>query len=318
MSIEAFGIQLKQQQNKTQADNGIHLYAIVDSAQDVRVPAQLNSFAKTPLLARCLLAQGNNAALNNAAPHLVTLPAFEPAAPLWRALHRNAPANPGSITVIASAWAFDALYAHLAAWTEVVMPDGDEMIFAYWDNAIFATLIGQQSDQTLHEPGPVLTAAQAATLMAPIAGLWYWDRTGLMHLADAQIEPQANKGEASKGNTQAPMQLAQVQVDRLVEASVPDSLVVYLQQTQPVLMNKIEPVKHYAFVRAAYVEAKGLGLRRMQDHVRYICIALMYGAQFKSDQRIFDLLAQVKFKSLNLEEAIAQLPAIESTLKANT
>jgi Domain of unknown function (DUF4123) len=317
MTMDSLSLQLQQKQ--AQAGGVLHLYALADSAQDARIPAQLNKFVTTPLRTRCLLEGGDRQVLDPAAPHLVALTAFDGGADLWRALLHNAPKKPSSVSIIASPLAFDALYAHLAAWTQVTLPDDEEMIFAYWDSAIFATLIGQKDDKTLHVAGPVLTQGQATALMAPIAALWYWDRAGQIHLAQAQTEQQteqqAKQADAEPENTQAPIKLAQVQVDMLVEASVPDHLLAHLKETQPALMSKMEAKQHYAFVRKSYVEAQSLNLNTMQDYVRYICLALMYGEQFKSDPAITNLLGKVKLKNLKLETAVAQFPAIEASKK---
>jgi Domain of unknown function (DUF4123) len=310
MTMDSLSLQLQQKQ--AQAGGVLHLYALADSAQDARIPAQLNKFVTTPLRTRCLLEGGDRQVLDPAAPHLVALTAFDGGADLWRALLHNAPKKPSSVSIIASPLAFDALYAHLAAWTQVTLPDDEEMIFAYWDSAIFATLIGQKDDKTLHVAGPVLTQGQATALMAPIAALWYWDRAGQIHLAQAQTEQQteqqAKQADAEPENTQAPIKLAQVQVDMLVEASVPDHLLAHLKETQPALMSKMETYEQYTSVKAHLLAARQLGLRSMRDLIDYVCAGLIYKERMKTDDVIVPLLEKVKHKELTIEHALAQFP----------
>ncbi|MEG1324074.1 MAG: DUF4123 domain-containing protein, partial [Janthinobacterium sp.] len=83
----------------------------------------------------------------------------------WPDIAQGAASHPASLTLLASTDDFDTLWESLAAFTEILLPDGTDMIFAFWDPAILGTLTGQKSDLTLHVGVPALTVSQRERLL---------------------------------------------------------------------------------------------------------------------------------------------------------
>jgi hypothetical protein len=195
---------------------------------------------------------------------------------------------------------FDALFTQLAECAEVVLPDGDAMFLGFWDPAILGTLVGQAEDSTLHVKGPVLTSEQRPMLTRGLAAWWYWDRAGGLHsIAVDQVGNEWRTG---------PIQLAQWQVDDLVEASVPDHVLYYLELNQPLLIADIPSTHRYDIVSHALRKARGIGLRTMGDLVNFVCVELIYKERTQEDGAILNILDQVQKGQLTFREALEQLP----------
>jgi hypothetical protein len=279
----------------------LHFYAIVDSAQDARLLATLRAMAPGTH-SQCLLADAQGPELSKAAPHLAMLPPFAEDSEAWLSVFQSAATNPACVSIIASHQEFKTLYAQLAAFTEIVLPDGDEMIFAFWDPAILSTLVGQKDDRTLHVPGPVLSARQRSRLLAGMNAWWYWDRNGQQH----QMRDDAPQADANQ--VVLPLKLTSIQVDVLVEASVPDHLLGHIKDIQPQLLFDLPETEHYTRVEQHLLEARKLNLRGMQEIIQYICAGLIYGTQLQHDSIMTGLLDNVKTGQISLSEALEQFP----------
>jgi hypothetical protein len=279
----------------------LYFYAIVDSAQDARLLPALRTMVPG-MQSQCLLVDANGPELSKAAPHLMELPPFAEDSDAWLSVFRSAASNPACTTIIASHREFAALFAHLVSFTDIVLPDGDEMIFAFWDPAILGTLMGQKDDSTLHVPGPVLSSRQRSRLLAGISAWWYWDREGQQH----QMRDEAPQADADQVGL--PLKLTSVQVDMLVEASVPDHLLGHIKDIQPQLLFDLPEIEQYARVEQHLLEARKLNLRGMQDIIQYICAGLIYGTQLQRDSIMTELLDNVKTGQLSLSEALEQFP----------
>lgn len=271
-------------------------YAIADSAQSRSLPGSLLEARGE---ARCLLGATQGTPLAAASPHLVPLPEPHAASRAWQWIARHARQTP-CVSVIVTLKNFDEIFAHLEQFTEIVLPDGDTMFFAFWDPAILGTLIGQPDDETLQVRGPVLSAEQRSVLLEGVEGWWYWDREGERHGIDVRTEASAR--------APLPLQLSQAQVDDLVEASVPDHVLYYLDLNQPLLLAKIEPRKRYSFVKTAVQSARDIGLEGMQDLLNYVCAALIYQERLQQDEQIKSLLEAVKHGSLSFTAALNEMP----------
>lgn len=274
----------------------LNWYVIADSAQDKALPAVLKKHNEA---SRCLLDAPEESPLSASAPHLVQLSAPQTDNSAWQWLRRNANALP-CVTVLASESNFDSVFSHLQQFTEVLLPDGEDMFFAFWDPAILATLLGQADDHTLHVPGPVLNEAQQATLTKDIKAWWYWDREGVQRSLPVSQE--------EKNYVDTPLQLTQKQVDDLVEASVPDHVLYHLELNQPLLLSDIESSRRYGVIQRYLVEARDIKLEAMNDLVNYVCAGLIYKEQFKQDALILTLLDRVKQGNLKFSEALELMP----------
>lgn len=271
-------------------------YAIADAAQERNLPGAIAHEG----VSRCLLGATDGSPLAAQSPHLVSLPAPHSSLRAWQWIEVHAPRSP-CVTVLASQLAFDDLFAHLQQFTEALLPDGDDMFFAFWDPAILGTLVGQVDDQTLHVPGPVLSAAQRDALTRGVAEWWYWDRDGLLHhirpLHDPADEP-----------VDLPIALTQQQVDQLVEASVPDHVLHYLELNQPHLLNGLPRIERYGVMRSHLLHARDVGLTGMRDLVNFACAGLIYGSSLRSDPDIAALLQRVRKGELSFDDALDQFP----------
>jgi len=274
---------------------GLRWYAIADSAQAPGLPAAIQAGGAR---LRCLFDAAPDTPLADKAPHLVELAPPDVASSPWAWILSHAPRSP-CVTVIAMPRPFDAMFAMLQAATEVLLPDGEAMFFAYWDPAILGTLVGQPDDATLHVPGPVLDPRQIEALTCSMAGWWYWDRDGQLHAvatARACIDP-----------APLPLQLTQAQVDNLVEASMPDHLLYYIDLNQRHLLERIDG-DPYRYVRAAYLQARALGLEGMQDLVNFICVKIIYGQRFDLDPAIGAVLRRVQEGRISFTDAVDEMP----------
>ena len=200
-------------------NQNLNCYAIIDCAQDA---ALLSKFEKSGLSihSKCLLPAALDTEVAAYAPHLAALSPLAADAESWPDILQGGARHPASLTLLASRLSFDTLWDHLAAFSEIVLPDDTDMIFAFWDPAVLGTLTGQKSDLTLHVPVPVLSERQRARLLQGISAWWYWDRDG----NPQQILPTENEEAAVAHLVALPLKLTQVQVDMLVEAGVPDQL----------------------------------------------------------------------------------------------
>lgn len=278
-------------------DRSLNWYAIADAAQHCSLPSVLTQSGRE---AGCLLGASQGSPVAKRAPHLVQLCSPLEPGNAWSWIALKAKLKP-CVSVIAAPTSFGSLFRQLTSCTSVVMPDGDSMYFAFWDPAILATLVGQNDDLTLHVKGPVLTPDQRSTLTRELTKWWYWDRVGCMHAIT--MEP------ASHDVLQlAPITLTQQQVDSLVEASVPDHILYYLESNQPLLIADFPYSVRYETVRKALAEARSIGLLAMADLVNFVSVALIYGVRMQNDSAICDLLSQVKRGELSFRSALNQFP----------
>lgn len=271
-------------------------YAIADSAQNKALPNRLASGSHD---IRCLLGGTQGSPLAQHAPHLVELCSPLNVDSAWAWVARNACVT-SCFSIVATAMPFDALFDQLSECTQVVLPDGESMFFAFWDTAILGTLFGQIDDLTLHVRGPVLDLKQQSKLACGIAKWWYWDRLGdIRSLTVATL---------AASNSSGLLELSQWQVDDLVEASVPDHVLYYVMLNQAHLISDIPVLERYAVVRNALVRARTIGLESMRDLVDFVCVDLIYKEKMREDQAILNILKQVSLGGIAFRDALKTLP----------
>src|SRR5690242_14332982 len=123
-------LQRLQSEQKFQPQN---LYIIIDFAQDPQLLTALKKVAPDTQ-SLCLMPDAQRSEeLSNVAPHLATLPPYEDDSKLWKSLLRKGAEFPASFTLIASASDFATLHAHLVQFTEIILSEGEEKYFAFWD-----------------------------------------------------------------------------------------------------------------------------------------------------------------------------------------
>jgi hypothetical protein len=281
-------------------------YAVIDKAQDSRL---LEKFEKHDIAVRskCLLPAALDSDIEDYAPHLLELSPLAADAGIWPTILRGGTQHPATFTLLASRLSFDALWDHLSAFTEILLPDDTDMVFAFWDPAVLGALTGQASDLTLHVPAPVLSERQRSRLLKGISAWWYWDRDG----NPQQILPRDNAEAAAADLVSLPLKLTQVQVDMLVEAGVPDQLLSMVMENQPQLLWDIPASQHYKTIENHLLDARKLKLFGMRDILNYICAALIYGDELQKDSNIVALLDQVKVGAISFDIAMEQFPQTE-------
>jgi hypothetical protein len=272
-------------------------YAIADSAQHRDLPGALVRHSGG--LTRCLFDAPPGSPLAANSPHLVQLERPTEESSSWKWIRRNANGKP-CVTVIASDAGFDTVFAHLQQFIEVLLPDGEDMFFAFWDPAILGVLVGQSDDPTLYVRGPVLNVPERATLTQGIAGWWHWDRNGALRSLDMTT--------AASERAKTPLQLTQQQMDDLVEASMPDQLLHNINQNRPHLFNDAPNSKRYSYVTQMLPAARQIGLEGMRDLTNFVCLGLIYKERFMTDPEIRELLMQVQQKLITMDKAMEQMP----------
>jgi len=280
-------------------DPDLNCYAIIDLAQDASL---LLKFEKEGLSVRskCLLPAALESELANYAPHLVELSPLAADSESWASVLQGGAAHPASFTLLASRLSFDTAWERLAVFSEVVLPDDTDMIFAFWDPAVLGTLTGQKSDLTLHVPLAVLSERQRARLLTGISAWWYWDRDG----NPQQILPHDNDEARAAHLVALPLKLTQIQVDMLVEAGVPDQLLSMVQENQPQLLWDIPQAQQYRTMEKHLLAARKLKLYGMRDIVNYTCAALIYGDGIRTNPEIASLLEQVRAGTIGFDAAM--------------
>lgn len=278
-------------------------YAIIDKAQDKSL---LQKFEKHDIGVRskCLLPAALDSDIEDCAPHLLELSPLAADADIWPIILRDGAQHPAGFTLLASRFTFDTLWNHLTTFTEILLPDDTDMIFAFWDPAVLGTLTGQASDHTLHVPAPVLSERQRSRLLHGISAWWYWDRDG----NPQQILPRDNAEATAAHLVSLPLKFTQVQVDMLVEAGVPDQLLDMIKENQPQLLWEIPPSQQYKMIEKHLFGARKLRLFGMRDILNYICTALIYGDEIQTNATIATLLEQVKVGTISLDVAMEQFP----------
>jgi hypothetical protein len=278
-------------------------YAIIDYAQDASLLAKFEKHGLSTH-SKCLLPAALDTEMADYAPHLVALSPLAADAEPWPDILQGGAKHPASFTLLASGLSFDTLWDHLAAFTEIVLPDETHMIFAFWDPAVLGALTGQKSDLTLHVPVPVLSERQRARLLQGIFAWWYWDREG----NPQQVLPRKNEEAAVAHLVILPLKLTQVQVDMLVEAGLPDLLLSMVAENQPQLLWDIPAAQHYRTMEKHLFDARRLKMFGMRDILNYTCAAMIYGDAIHSSPVISALLAQVTTGTISFDAAMEEFP----------
>jgi Domain of unknown function (DUF4123) len=272
-----------------------HLFAIADAAQDAALPGAITGEAKH----ECLFGYDQGATVFNVSPHLVQISDTSKNSKALRWIANHAVGKP-SITLLASALPFEELVLHFRRHLEVRLDDGDEMFLAYWDPAILAPLVGQADDKTLYVRGPILNESQCASLLGPILSWWYWDREGGMHA----LQPPS----ATKINLDLPLKLNEIQIDQLVEASVPDNILAHLRQNLPAVLLDVPPEKQYRFTVSQLAKGRTYKLEGTGDLTNYVGLGFMWGESFDQHEVVAPILADVKAGKTSFDEALQNMP----------
>lgn len=279
----------------------LRLFALLDPAQDKQsIPMLVSERAPN----ECLFNYDLDSPIAKATPRLVSLGASS-SSPFLTWLTRTMPKRPVA-SLMMSSFELHVLASHFRRCINVELDGLGAMYLALWDPAILGTLVGQPDDDTLHVPGPALLAEQISDLLAPLSNWWYFDRSGRLHDV---VSSQARPSQANPSSRQ--IVLGADQVDKLVEASVPDHLLQHIRQNQPELLERLPAAEHYRFARQQLHRAREHGLEGTGDLVNYICLALAFGSTFDESPSMARLLAQVREGLMTFDNALDKAPEDE-------
>jgi hypothetical protein len=202
-------------------------------------------------------------------------------------------------TLLASEREQPVLMAHLRRAMDPRMPGKDSSYLALWDPAILAALLGQSDADTQSRIEAVLSPAQGRALLEPVSYWWCWSRSGRLHEYAA--------GDFSEQAVSLPLSLSVAQVDALVQSSVPDLLIYYVNLNQIHLRDKLPPLAMHWFARQQLVYAHRLGLTGTRDLLNYLCVALTVGERFDQYPSLSPILARVKAGHLSFDKAMEEI-----------
>lgn len=281
--------------------SGAHRYAIADAAQEPRLPGVL----RAPL-SRCLM--GDDDSVQQASPHLVELPDDRQAKLTWRWIATDAPKTP-CLTLLTSTLDFDAMYDHLQSFLDVRVNAKTTMVLAYWDPMILAALLGQPGNTTLHVKGPVFNSAQRNRFALPLQAVCYWDRRGqLRRINPASLESDVPAEQAQGSDPVLPLVFQPEQVQRLVEAGLPDRVLYELRLNRPEVLAERSDWENYGLTCRLVNAAHELNIRGLRDLVNFVGTGMVLGEQFHRFPPIADVLGAVREKKQTFTEVLAEFP----------
>lgn len=250
----------------------LHAYAVVDPAQDKRLPAVLHAPRNA-----CLL--GDDASIREASPHLVELP-DDIDSRAWSWLARNGSQQPCAV-LVTSELGFDELFTHLLKFLDVQVNQSTTMLLAWWDPAVLASLLGQPDDDTLYVKGPIFTAEQKAAFAMSLCDVGYWDRAGTLHRMNAQqLVATVPATSGIDGGSVLPLTFDVGQVRKLVRATTPDQVLYELRLNRPGVLSDRSDLENYGLACRLVDAAERYAIRGMRDLVNFVGAGMILGERF--------------------------------------
>ena len=176
---------------------------------------------------------------------------------LYRLLNEAAFAR--AFSVLLSRYSLNDLAAHFDKHLYVDDPDGARWGLAFWDPLILISLVGARPSSSTLVPGPVLTPAQCASLLAPIA-LWCIKGRDGMPLS---IRPNTRVDETIC----PPFALTQAQMDQLTDIALPEEVGQVVTKAMPELVSVTPGVTLHRVCCEAVVHCR----RQGNDHLAAFC-----------------------------------------------
>jgi len=305
MSLAVLPNWLQDEPEQASTEARFYGYAIVDAAQDQRLPKALSAQHSA-----CLL--GTDVTIQQASPHLV-------------ALGEQTQLNTGTLRHLARQWAgtscvillrsqldFDALLQHLIDHVEVKVNKSTTMLLAWWDPAILAPVLGEPADSSNYVEGPIFTEQQRHSFLASIENIAWWNRAGeLQQSSLSHLEESAPAEEHANEAPMLPLQLEPWQTRMIVKATLPDQVLYEIGLNQPALLNKRDALENYALTCELLDVAEGYGIKAKQEQVSFVGAGFMLGERFYDVPFVHERLVQAKkngesfgnvLRSLNSED----------------
>lgn len=279
----------------------LHRYAVVDPAQDSRLPMTLHA-----PLSRCLL--GDDDSIRHASPHLVALPEDRQATRTWNWIARHAPEKP-CLILLTSTLDFEAVYQHLQSFLDVHVNKSTTMLLAWWDPMILATLLGVPDDPTLYVKGPVFSAAQRNAFMAPFRAMGYWDRKGVFHpVWSSSLESDAKAIGATPEEPVLPLIFQPDQVRQVVKAGLPDQVFYELRLNRSGVLSDYGDMENYQRICRLADVAGHYGIRGLRDLVNFAGAGMILGESFHAYPPITRGLETVQAGKQTFTDMLSSLP----------
>lgn len=284
----------------TTSNPALFAYALVDPAQDKRLPAVLQTSRSA-----CLL--GDDVSIREASPHLVTLPNNTDSR-AWSWLARNGAQRPCAV-LMTSVLDFDALFAHLLTFLEVKVNQGTTMLLAWWDPAVLASLLGQPNDVTLYVKGPIFTAEQRAAFVGPLRDIGYWDRAGtLRRVITGQLSEAVPAKLGNHDEPILPLAFDAGQVRELVHATTPDQVLYELRLNRPGVLSDRSELENYRLTYRLVDAAGRYAIRGMRDLVNFVGAGMILGEHFHLFPGIAHALEDVTAGRRSFTDVLSSLP----------
>lgn len=254
------------------ADRSLLPFAVVDGALFTDLPAELAQLGGDHQ--RLYLGE-LEPEVARVAPWLVPLPPGSPAAAWWAA--RPGEACEG-ITGLAACDGLIALRRHLRTLTTVIHPDGETVLFRFYDPVV------------LNQVMPLLNDAQQARLFGPLVELWADLESGggpIVHLRRPIAEPPPR----------GPLRLTQEQIEALdghANARLHREIADFLTGKFPKVAEALGHEELLALVARADDEASEFGLETERDIARWSTLSLLAGEGFARSVEAVPILRPLK------------------------
>jgi hypothetical protein len=278
----------------------LHAYALVDPAQDKRLPSVLHAPRNA-----CLL--GDDASIREASPHLVELP-DDNGSRAWNWLARNGSLRPCAV-LVTSELDFDALFGHLLKFLDVQINRSTTMLLAWWDPSILASLLGQLDDATLYVKGPIFTAEQRAAFVEPLSDIGYWNRAGsLCHVATGRLSEAVPAMPGDGCDPVLPLAFDARQVRELVRAATPDQVLYELRLNRPGVLSDRNDGENYRMACRLVDAAERYAIRGLRDLVNFVGAGMILGEHFHLFPAIARELEAVTAGRRSFTDMLSSLP----------
>jgi hypothetical protein len=202
-----------------------------------------------------------------------------------------------SVMMLSSPLDLEQLRGRLATRLNVRLSGNMDAMLRFFDPRVFQALI------------EVLDVEQVNVFLSPAQRWWYVDRRGIVK----DIEGTFSDAVCMD----APLVLSASQEFRLIDSCEVDQVLRSLRENAPNLIRKLDFALQYDFVVSNINEAKGVGLKSLDDLVLYNVVVLTMGSRFLSEDKWSNLINAVRLDPSRFSELVVCLEdgALDGELK---
>jgi hypothetical protein len=250
--------------------HGRHLYMLADFAGLPDPQAALGTWVDQGL---CLIDRNADVSVRNVSPILIELvPTLHGESRLQRSV-RAAEHYP-VISWIESRLPAASLAMALQARLDAVLPDGDEVLLAFYDPRILPNLLA------------VLDELVRTAFCSIVSRWWYPDRSGQL------VCLMGDGGHTDR--LVAPLGLNAAQQNALIQAAEPDAVWHLLREQNSDALDHIAPAHRYAWLVGQVDRARGYRVEDIPALASYCLLALEHGDAFDEQEPWRAWLADVQ------------------------